>query len=1050
VGFLLFALAAWGQEKYVVNGTVVDEKGRPVEAAVVLVEGTSRGLYTDSAGTFHLTLQGVASLKISFISYLAQTLLVGPDQLAPVRVTLEPAPSITCGIYHRYGSEVPLIHPPDQPDDRSQLSADDLLSPLSMQPELALLGQLPGLLLTHPGGDPNMPVDLQVQGPGSFGLTQPLIVVDGVPLVQFNKLGGGSLPGVTDGPLTTSDQAQLNFLNLQDIESIEVLRGAAAAAPYGYRAANGVIHITTKRGEAGLPQLRLRVERGVQNLPRTFEVLNTEQYTTLFQEMFANNPSAGSPLPEITPGSPFYLGDRPPFDAQQAMLNENATTEHYHLSLSGGKQASRYYLGAGYSRMESPLRGNEQLRYTFSLNSDHDITKWLRIGQSLQLGYLDTYANRSGNLVDYALDTPPWQPYADPAQPLGYAPVSLLRYDPAGPVWQFDTLPDGRTGRLYGPQTSPNHLALSNPVLQGNRFDRYRTMGSAYLEIEPIKGITLRGQYAADWYLEQQTTWAYPRELLAFQTSGRANVPDSTGVYADYGEQQLQQLNRRWEASLEVKRSLGEHAFTFQGGYQEQPFRLSLEEAESFQILTARPADQLDLLNRPRAYRPPLTLGSGNGPANNQSREQSLTYRYQGAYSQLHYRWSSHLLVDASLRYEGSGLLAPGEKWRLFPALAAAWNLDQAEFMPLFVQTNDLKLRGSWGKVGMDQGLTGEVVTITTVALEGRLANEFTFSLGYYHRRRDDAAYLVEIPSVAGPPRFAGVNGALVQNQGLQAELGLDTRLGPLRLEVNANLTTVHNRLLAWEVDRPWEPSPFRSEVGQPLSGLWGLQTAGLFRSQAEVDEWLAVNNDPGRNNKAPGDLIFVDVFGNPTQADQVAGRRVNSNPDSVINRNDQVLLGKTIPGVFGGLGINLGWKAWRLSLFFQGVGDFQRVNEARRLGESMTGFGSGNFLATTLDRWSPENPDASLPRAAMRDPGGNTRMSDRWVEDAGFIRLRQAQLSYQLPASLSQKLGNNGSLRLYLAGANLLTLTRWSGVDPENDFVPVPRSWVMGLELGL
>jgi TonB-dependent starch-binding outer membrane protein SusC len=1079
---------AWGQDN-IVTGVVSDQEGTPLEGVTVVEKGTNNGVFTDGKGQYRLTVSDGATVLFRLAGYAAQEIPVSSSR--SLNVTLK-ASSLDEVVVIGYGEKTRRAIT----SDISTVGSEVIERSQSMQTELALQGRIPGVLVTQPGGDPNSRVSIQIQGIGSFGTNQPLIVVDGIPITEFGSESQDAINPAAAGDLR-GNQNILNLINPNDIESVSVLKDASAAAIYGFRAANGVILITTKRGKIGKPTVRLNASRGVQNLPRTFDMLNTQQFTDIYQEMYANNPNAQDIPAEFDPNSPFYLGDSPTYDNQAVMTNENAVNENYHLSISGGNQSSNYSINAGYTRIEAPLIANNQVRYTFGVNSDHKVNDWIRFGETFRAGYTDGYNNRSGNLAAYAFQTPPWQSYLDDEQPLGFAQSSLIRYDPSGPNWQFDTLSDGRAGFLYGPETEANHLAKSNPIIGGRRFDLYRTIGSAYLEIEPIKGVKLRGQYSADWYLNKRTTWAYPTQSLVYNITGTANVPDSSGTYADLGERHSQNLNQVLDITLNVDQSFGQHRVGFLAGYNEQQERYFLIAGSSNQILTADPYEDLfdtqedldNALETPRDYRPPFGLGGGDGPENNTISSLRYNNRYQGMVSRLSYSFADKVFVDASIRADGSSKFAPGFRWGYFPAVSAAWRLSEEDFLANLTWVDELKVRAGWGQVGSNQvarpnewrenfttnpayplgpgaggdanagrgvfipnfaspELTWEKANTTNIAINGELFNRVvTFNLGYYNRVREGVLQQVSLPYVVGNTQDPTINIATTRNQGLQFEVSVAPRLGDLQLVISGNLTTVHNRVLDIFQDSPFGGTGGRVEKGFSMFYLWGLQTDGIFQTQEELDNWLSIYDDPGNNNKAPGDIRFVDNLGNPTEEDQIAGRLVNPNPDSVINSNDRVFLGKTIPGVYGGLNIDLAWKGFDFNIFFQGVGDYQKVNGARRAGEQMAGLGN-NFLTTTLNRWTPENPSNVMPRAVAEDPGSNNRFSDRWVEDAGFIRLRQMQLGYSFSPAVREVIGNARQLRLYVAGSNLATMTNWSGIDPENDFNPIPRIWSVGANL--
>ncbi|MCB0856184.1 MAG: SusC/RagA family TonB-linked outer membrane protein, partial [Bacteroidetes bacterium] len=808
-----------------VTGVVSDVYGEAIEGATVLEKGTANGVFTDREGRFAITVSS-NTIIVRIAGFTPQELDVSSQNV--FSVTLEPS-QLEEVVVIGYGEKTRQ----SITSDISTVSSETIEQSQSMQSELALQGRIPGVLVTQPGGDPNSRVNIQIQGIGSFGDNQPLIVIDGIPITEFGSESQDAINPQAAGDLRGT-QNVLNLINPNDIESISVLKDASAAAIYGFRAANGVILITTKRGSIGAPTVRFNISRGIQNLPRVYDVLNTEEYTSLYQEMFANNPNAPAPPAEFDPASPFYLGNSPTYDAQAAMLNQNAINESYHVNVSGGNESGNYAVNAGYTFIESPLIANNQVRYNFGVNSDYKINDWIRFGETVRIGYTDGYDNRSGDLLGYALQTPPWQPYEDPNQPLGYAQTALTRYNPAGAAWEFDTLADGRTGLLYGPETVANHLARSNPVLGGRKYDLYRTLGSAYLEMEPIKGLKFKAAYSADWYYNKRTTWSYPQLTLIYSITGNALAPEPDGMYGSFGERHSQNLNQVLDLTVNYDKTFGENKINFLAGYNEQQERYFLISGSASQAFTSNPltdvfdteADYEEAIATPRTYRPPL----GYGGATAQNRDvSSLRYRnrFQGIFGRLSYSYADKIFVDASIRFDGSSKFAPGYRWGTFPAVSAAWRLSEESFMDNVGWVDELKLRAGWGQVGSNQvarpnewrenisgnptytlgpgpggdptagrgvfipnfastDLTWETENTTNVALSGKLFNRFvTFNVGYYNRLRTGVLQQVSLPFVVGTSTNPTLNTATTRNQGLQFEVAISPKVGDLRMNIS-------------------------------------------------------------------------------------------------------------------------------------------------------------------------------------------------------------------------------------------------------------------------
>ena len=339
------------------------------------------------------------------------------------------------------------------------------------------------------------------------------------------------------------------------------------------------------------------------------------------------------------------------------------------------------------------------------------------------------------------------------------------------------------------------------------------------------------------------------------------------------------------------------------------------------------------------------------------------------------------------------------------------------------------------------EDLSWETVTTLNVGIDALLLNNrLSLTVDLYQRTTEDILQAVRLPLTTGIRRDAVFNLAEVENRGVELALGYNGSVGDWQYNITGNLTTVRNRVTNLFEGAAFGDNEDRIQEGFPIEYYYGYQTNGLFQNQEEVDTYLAGTSDPGNDQqKSPGDVIFADN-GGPSDA---PGAFRSATPDSVINQFDQVYLGKKIPGFFYGIGLNLSYRAFDLAVQFRGVGDVQRYNEARRALEGMSGEGN-NQLATTLDRWTEANPNTDVPRAIAGDPSANNRFSSRWIEEAAFLRLNNAQLGYSLPASILESV-NIERARVYVSTANLFTITGYSGLDPENDRVPVPRIFSVG-----
>jgi hypothetical protein len=310
----------------------------------------------------------------------------------------------------------------------------------------------------------------------------------------------------------------------------------------------------------------------------------------------------------------------------------------------------------------------------------------------------------------------------------------------------------------------------------------------------------------------------------------------------------------------------------------------------------------------------------------------------------------------------------------------------------------------------------------------------------YYIRETEDILQVVNIPAVAGYQSAPSQNIGTVRNKGFELSAQYNTEISGVGLSVGGNFTTVDNEVISLNDDVPLNFGEQRIEEGEPINYLWGFKRGGIFQNQQEADNYAT--QDTQGSTKNPGDYYFQDLYGPGT----VEGEEKSPGADGTINNFDRTYLGKSIAGYFYGFNLGADFKGFDLSLFFQGIGDVQKVNSARRRGEQMNQAGN-NQWTSTLNRFTDSNPSTSMPRAVENDPAGNIRFSDRWVEDAGYMRLRNLQLGYSFNNNALTKTGTSG-IRIYAEAQNLLTITDWSGLDPESDQIPLPKIYRLGLNV--
>lgn len=1084
---LVSAWAAFAQQQAVTGKVTDGVDGPPLPGVSILVKGTTTGTTTDVDGNFRISAGSTDVLVFSFIGFEQQEITVGTQTNITVSLiasALELGEIVVIG----YGEREKR----DLTGAISSVSSEDLAKSTFMNPELAMQGRMAGVFVSSAGGNPNARPVVRIRGVSTFNNAEPLYVVDGVPMMEFGAGRTGMEGDIRGG------QNVLNLINPGDIESISVLKDASASAIYGSRAANGVVLITTKRGKQGKPVVEFNALRGVQNIPNRYETLNTAEYTSLYQEMLDNDYLYRTQQgPNADPANPYawdipsqryfnvfnpnvadtsyyqYLGNSDTYDWQNELVNKNAVIEDYSVRVSGGSESTNYYIGTGYSRTESPLIQNFNERYSISTNVQTTISKVLEAGVLLRASYLEALDNTIGDL-DLASRVSPWQPIYDPNDPTGFMRSTDVTFAPnpafdlslADPGPSMNIVGSTDQNRPFGAETSSNMFAQM--ALAKTDYSLLKNFGTLYLQAQPIEGLKLRGGLSVDYTFNRRNTWDHTVESVRFSETPENPYANQDGTsVGTLGQRNTRNINIITDLTINYNKTFRNHTFDVLLNASNQDFKYDFNGVSS-----------------PQRYANPQYQTIGGLRRFNDGQTNKDAKAIQGYVGRISYNYLDKYYLDVSVRRDGSSEFAPEYRWGTFPAVSAAWRLSSEDFLQNSGVINDLKLRAGYGILGnsfssgigysgfsylsilsfnpdysLGSGggdaigvqrsgaylrsfpnvyLTWEKAKTFNIAVDGAvLNNQVRFTIEYYNKTTDGIFQAVDLPANAGILASVPYNVAVVKNAGIELELGYNREIGDLILGVSGNITTVRNRVVEL-----YEGIP-RYDIGlvegEPANFLYGYDVGGIFQSDAEIA--AHPTEDANGANPQPGDMWFKDLYGSPADDQQFK----NFAPDGTVDTYDRTNIGKTIPGFYYGLNISAQMKGFDLSVFFQGIGDVQKYNWARAAGESMSGRGL-NYWTTTKDRWTPDNPSASMPRAIYNDPNGNNRYSSRFVEDAGFMRLKNVQIGYSLPSSILETFRVVSNFRIYATATNLFTVTQWTGLDPENDEIPPTRVIQLGL----
>ncbi len=1010
-----------------VRGTVTDGgSGEPLIGATVLVKGTANGTVTELDGSYEIRLESTENaLVFSFTGYLETTVTV--DGKMEINVKLEPSSTLLDEIVVvGYGVQKKSV----VTGAISKVKSADLENMPVTRIEQSLQGRTSGVRVTASSGQPGAGATVRIRGTTTIGDSNPLYVVDGVPV-----------------------EGGIDYLNQNDIESIEVLKDAASAAIYGARAANGVIIVTTKQGRAGTMEVNYSGYYGAQNPWRKLTLLNASEYATLMNEASV---AGGEGILYPNPQS---LGKGT--DWQKAIFNENAPIQNHELSFSSGNDRSTYYASFGYFDQEGIVGNRDDSRYqrfSVRLNANHNVTSKVKFGNTL--GYTRVVSSGVAENTEFG-------------SPLGRA----INLDPITPLYEddpavlsqpryannFNSLVRNGDGRIYGISDIITSEIL-NPVAalevaQGRGYaDKF--VGSVFGEWEIVKGLRLRSNMGAD--------------LAFFGGEGFTPVhylnATNLALVSNYNRSLGRGLLWNWENNLTYDRNFGAHQTTFLVGTTAKKSTGQWQAGNISDI----PVTKLEDASLLFATDPASQTFYGYEYAN------TLT----SYFGRVNYNYASKYLLTALLRVDGSSRFGANNKYGTFPSVSVGWVMTEEDFFPTSNSLNFLKVRGSYGVNGSDRigdfryvstvgggrsytfGTNNELIngvspnaianpdlrweetTQTNIGFDAKIFKRIGVTFDWFNKTTTGMLLGVEVPAYVGNAGPIG-NIAKLENKGYELELSYGHTLGGLALDFSGNISYVENTILDLGEDKTFLPGlqrfgPQGIELTRTIEGyayesFFGYKTDGLF--QNEIDLANHTNSDGQRlqPNAKPGDIRFVDVNG-----------------DGVINEDDRTIIGDPTPNWTYGFNMRFAYQGFDLILFGQGVFGNDVYNATRRFD-----LPKANFTADALGRWTGEGTSTDFPRLTLNDGDPSvsnqnlTRSSDFWVQNGAFFRVKTLQLGYTLPTSVANRAGMKKA-RIYVSANNLLTLTKYKGFDPEvgagagvdKGIYPQARFYLMGVNV--
>ncbi len=971
-----------------VTGVVTDISGGPLEGVTVSVKGSRVAVQTDAQGKFSIDVPDNGILIFSNVSYKTQEVPVNGQAFLNIKlvaVNKELNEVVIVGYQTQRRSNILGAVTTVNVDNVSKI-------PIGFADQ-ALQGQTSGVRVTQSTGQPGDGVAIRIRGVGSINNNDPLYVIDGVP--------------TQDG---------INFLAADDIASITVLKDAASAAIYGARASNGVVVITTKNGKSGKPSISYSVYGGVQTHGYLTPMADASEYKTIFNEMVANdneglapnNPLLKRPIPDSIPmantdwiGSIFHV----------------APEQDHELSVSGGNEKTQYSISGNYFRQDGIVLNSWYDRYTIRTKLTSELTERLKIGTTLNFSFYDKnsigssgdgLAGNGGSVVRYAL-------FRDPAIPV-YASPGVYSDLPQYP---------GFFGDGYNP------VGLANNT--NNVEKQFRGFGDVYAEYKIAPNLFFKSDFGGDVFVTRDKTF-----FMNWGTGGRINNPNTLS------ENQITSENMVWNNTFRYAKTFkGLHNLSLLAG-TEAIANTTLYNSESQQKFPSQ-VPSLEYL--------------GNGdPKTSVTTEAEQQWSLMSFLANANYNYNNEFFVSGSARRDGSSRFGPANRWGNFFSGAVGWSLmNEKWFTNTFPVVSRMKLRASYGQLGNQnigdypwasvvnsalnasnvrnyvfgtpqtavQGMTvsklgnsdvkWETSTQTDVGLDVAIwGDKLSLSVDYFNKVNSNMLVAVPLPAIGGDATPPYVNDGSVQNKGFEFDLQYRNDDHKLKYGFSANLATIQNKVVSIPV--PIQGGRIDDGVyatltttGHPLGSFYGYKMIGIFQNANDI--FTSAYQGPGVR---PGDVKYEDING-----------------DGVIDQNDRSFLGSAIPKFTYGLTATVNYLNFDLFVLVQGsYGNkiYSQVNQ------DIEGFYRPfNVTQRVYDtRWHGEGTSNTMPLVSFRDQTNNIKEpSSRFLEDASYARLKNVQIGYTIPKKIAGKLHIKG-LRVYLTGTNLITITKYKGLDPE------------------
>jgi len=973
------------QQTKSVSGKISDSSGLPLPGVSVVIKGTTTGTITDANGKYSLSnISANSIIQYSFVGMKAQEISVGNKSV--INVTMEDE---TIGLEEVVAVGYGTQKKSDITGSVASVKSDDLKKIATPSPVAALQGRAAGVVVTQESGSPDATASIKIRGVGTTNDASPLYVVDGFPM------------------------SDINYLNPNDIESLEILKDASACAIYGSRGANGVVLITTKRGKGGVMRIDFNAYFGIQSLANAPSMLNSKQYAVLSNEAYVN---AGK-------NSIYSNTDNLPYDTNwYDEVSHLGKIQNYNVSLNGGSEKLTSMFSANYYKNQGIIKSTDYEKISVAQSNTMKVTKFFNLNTSLSATFSNYKSLDPTSIFLASLISPPDIPVINP-QTNYYSGITKMRL--VNPV--------GRIGR-NNDENKRNYL-----------------VGNINAELNITKNLTFNSRFG----IRYDGTYNSGFSPVYYETM------DNSATINQVSRSSSKMIDWTWENILTFHKKFNEiHDLTFMGAISAREYSYDTFSATKQNV----PIEDKEYWYLSSATVNPQTTGTGS----------SLSMvSYLG---RINYNLKNRYLLTGSVRADGSSRFIGSNRWGVFPSGAFAWKLSEEDFFKGLNLTflNSAKVRLGYGELG-NENISSYYPYLTPISQQqyytlgtsqaringsipsgignsaakwetstqsnagvdlSFLSGKLGLTLDYYIRKTDDILLSQQVPVISGSSTMVRNVGGM-ENKGFEVTVSYKGNKGAFSYNIGANLATVNNKVTSLGTSSSLISSfaydyvlidfqgalgnMIRSEVGKPYGQFYGYTTDGIFQNQTQIDEYVK-DGKKIQSDAKPGDFKFKDL-----------------NNNGKIDDGDMTFIGNPIPNITYGLSFDASYKKFDVSLLLQGTYGNDIYNAAKYY--FMRFDGRQNVLTDYLDKyWNGENTSNDQP-AVTNDLSRNSRNyrnSDFYVEDGSYLRVKTLQLGYNFSPKFNNGLKPN--FRFYVSAQNLLTITKYSGFEPEVSGISVDR----------